>query len=421
MVRIRTAIDDAVIFSLDHKHSNHMFRNFLIVLSMLPVPALLNAQIDFSDKTWDHIRSQAQKEQKIIFVDAFTEWCGPCKWMAGNVFTDPVVGEFYNAHFVNLKLDMEKGEGLDFASEYKVNAYPTLLFIDGSGALLHKYMGAVPSDRFIEIGHDALNPDKRLSTLINAYDANKHDKAFLQNYLIRMLGAGMDVTEAGRAYLDMLEYEEFVTSDNLMILQLLEPSSDSKAFDMLYRNRHAFTALADAATVNEVMKDIVTSDLYRTIYTEDIEGYHRTMSILTRLDVPFREEVTTMGKMLFAQAQDDTDNYMEHAYAYCKKYNWNSWSVLNNTAWDMYLNRNVTSRHHLKVANSIAKRAVKMEANYYTTDTYAAIFYKSGKYKKAMQWANKAVELAQAAGEDPIETEGLILRIEEAMLKPHKP
>ncbi|MEO1449252.1 MAG: thioredoxin family protein, partial [Bacteroidota bacterium] len=41
--------------------------------------------IDFKSGTWDEIKAMAAESDKPIFVDAYTTWCGPCKWMAANL------------------------------------------------------------------------------------------------------------------------------------------------------------------------------------------------------------------------------------------------------------------------------------------------------------------------------------------------
>ena len=69
---------------------------------------------------------QAKKENKLIFMDCYTSWCGPCKMLAKEVFTDPDVAAFFNEKFVNAKVDMEKGEGPALKKQYGVNAFPTL-------------------------------------------------------------------------------------------------------------------------------------------------------------------------------------------------------------------------------------------------------------------------------------------------------
>jgi thiol:disulfide interchange protein len=112
--------------------------------------------INFFKGTWKEALEAAQAANKPIFVDAYTTWCGPCKFMAAKVFTDTTVGEYYNESFINVKYDMEKGDGPDFANKYRVTAYPTLLYLTPEGKVLHRVMGAKQIDGFINEGKKAL-------------------------------------------------------------------------------------------------------------------------------------------------------------------------------------------------------------------------------------------------------------------------
>lgn len=115
------------------------------------------AGIEFFHGTFNEALQKAKSENKLVFVDAYTTWCGPCRWMAVNTFTDAAVGEYFNEHFVSLKLDMERGEGPDFARKYRVMAYPTLLFMDGTGQVVKKSMGAKKAAEFLKEGQAAIS------------------------------------------------------------------------------------------------------------------------------------------------------------------------------------------------------------------------------------------------------------------------
>ncbi|MCS3870718.1 thiol:disulfide interchange protein [Chryseobacterium ginsenosidimutans] len=109
------------------------------IFSALFIGAFAFAQgIKFEDTNFKAVLAKAKKENKLVFIDAYASWCGPCKLMVKNVFPQKPVGDYYNAHFVNAKIDMEKGEGVDLAKKYNVKAFPTYLFVDGNGEVVHR-------------------------------------------------------------------------------------------------------------------------------------------------------------------------------------------------------------------------------------------------------------------------------------------
>lgn len=71
--------------------------------------------IKFGKQSFAKTLEQAKKENKLIFLDAFASWCGPCKLLDKNVFPKKEVGDYFNANFLNLHIDMEKGEGIEIA------------------------------------------------------------------------------------------------------------------------------------------------------------------------------------------------------------------------------------------------------------------------------------------------------------------
>lgn len=117
-------------------------------------------QISFEKKDWKDLLAEAKKEKKLIFVDAYTVWCRPCIQMAKDVFTLDKVADFYNDNFINVSMDMEKGDGPLLTEKYNVTAYPTFLFVDGNGNLVHTGLGYQEADPFIEVGKTALTKVK---------------------------------------------------------------------------------------------------------------------------------------------------------------------------------------------------------------------------------------------------------------------
>ena len=146
--------------------------SMLLLLATSGIPALCqNRSINFIDKPWDEILKMSKDSNKLIFMDAFATWCGPCKWMAANIFTNDTVADYYNRHFICVQVDMEKGEGLTLRKKYSVAAYPTLLFINSEGVALHRRTGATQKIQdYITLADNAMNPKEQLQTYLNAYN-----------------------------------------------------------------------------------------------------------------------------------------------------------------------------------------------------------------------------------------------------------
>ncbi len=113
--------------------------------------------ISFESMSFEKAKKEAKKSGKLIFIDAYTDWCGPCKRMAATSFKDAKVGELYNKSFINIKVEMEKdAEGPEIARLYGVKAYPTLLLIDGNGRLVKQSIGLKTSDQLIALAKSVL-------------------------------------------------------------------------------------------------------------------------------------------------------------------------------------------------------------------------------------------------------------------------
>ncbi len=108
--------------------------------------------IRFHQGTWDEAKALAKKENKLIFLDAYASWCGPCKLLKRRVFPDETLGNFFNDNFINVAMDMERGVGPQLARKYRLNAYPTLYFIDADGSLVHTSVGYHDVAALLEIG-----------------------------------------------------------------------------------------------------------------------------------------------------------------------------------------------------------------------------------------------------------------------------
>lgn len=109
-----------------------------------------------NSETLSAVLDQAVEENKLVFVDFYTTWCLPCKLMDEDVFPDRRLGDFMNDNFINYKVNAEKGNGVNLATLYGVEGFPTLLFLDQKGNVLERKLGATYQREMFALGEAAM-------------------------------------------------------------------------------------------------------------------------------------------------------------------------------------------------------------------------------------------------------------------------
>src|SRR5690625_3184217 len=191
------------------KYSTMKCIRFLPLVFFFFLSTLVHGQIDFREGSWNDIIEMAKTENKPIFLDAYAVWCGPCKMMDRQVFPQPDVGEFFNENFINAKIDMEKGEGRDLQKQYKVTAFPTLLFINKEGELIHRAVGFQNPEKLINSGKIALRKNHNVADFEKRYEAGERDPDFVLELLKEMKKAEKSTEKITLEYLqDQTELPE---------------------------------------------------------------------------------------------------------------------------------------------------------------------------------------------------------------------
>ena len=187
------------------------------VIQFLCIALFLFGQADkngirfIEGEKWENVLKAAQEQDKYIFMDCYTSWCGPCKALAKDIFTRKDVGDFFNANFINVKYDMEKGEGKELNKRYKANiiGFPTLLLIDKKGKVVHQMAGFQEADVLIA-GMKAGKEGKSLFAYRDRYTAGERDFAFLKEYVTALQGAFLknDIEQVILDYMKTMSLEK---------------------------------------------------------------------------------------------------------------------------------------------------------------------------------------------------------------------
>lgn len=159
----------------------------ILLLSLLSTVSLLaqeNVGVNFNEgKTFEELLQMAREQNKPVFIDCYTEWCGPCKMMAKQEFPKKEAGDYFNSKFVCGTFDMEKGEGVELRKRYDVNVFPTFLMIRNDGELINRSAGACDITKFIGIIEKAMTTENPLLSMEKRFKEGERDEKFIKEYI----------------------------------------------------------------------------------------------------------------------------------------------------------------------------------------------------------------------------------------------
>ena len=251
-------------------------------------------------------------------MDCYTSWCGPCKMLAKEVFTDPDVAAFFNEKFVNAKVDMEKGEGPALKKQYGVNAFPTLLFLNGDGELQHCIVGGMPAEELLKQAGLALD-GQGVASLEKAYKAGNREPEFIETYM-----SALDLANRGEVT-EKVCLDYFATLDKAKLSERkywdlfakYVEDVDSDVFAYVYEHRNELAQVIGEKEVKTKIRVVYIIGATRFVTgqgeeaTFDKKGFNRYCKRLKKTDVEGVEDIISDARMNNAEKLGDWETYVD--------------------------------------------------------------------------------------------------------------
>lgn len=252
----------------------------LFLLSFLFVSSISSQGIEFFHGTWEEALLKAKDSDKIIFVDCYTTWCGPCRNMANRTFPDPEVGELFNTNFISMKIDMEQEMGRGFAKKFPVSAYPTLYFIDGSEEVIHKVVGAKTPPDLISIANGILEKHDKSHKYAALYEAGDRSYDLMYKYVSALNKSGKPTNKIVNEYL--ASKPEITSEQHLRFLLEAASQVDCTCFEEFEKNKAAIIKLTSADEVDEHIRTAAVNSVKRAIEFESPELITQAVTVMKK-------------------------------------------------------------------------------------------------------------------------------------------
>jgi thiol-disulfide isomerase/thioredoxin len=383
-----------------------MKKLLLLLCATFALQMVQAAEIKFEESDFAQALNRAKTENKLIFFDAYTSWCGPCKWMAKNSFTDEAVATYFNSHFINFSADMEKGEGVDLASKYGVQAYPTLIFIDGNGKVAYQTVGARGPADLLKLGQDVVEGKVvSLDQLTEKYNAGERSAAFMTNYIMEMLRAGKDTKDLVGEYKPQMKGEKLLEPGNWEVFKYCFMRSDSEWAQYFLTHLSAFEEKFGKTEAQQKALGFYDYALFEVCQKEDAAGLKQIKADITKMGLEDEKAVLMNVDKSWAVAKGDWKGYAKIVDEFTAMGK-NDQFTLNEAAWGFF--ENVTKKSMLEKALGWANESIKIEKSYANVDTKAQLLHKLGRNDEAIAAAKESIALAQETGEDASETQAAL-------------
>ncbi len=397
---------------------------------MLLASATANAQssegIQFDHQlSWAQIKQKAKKENKYIFLDAFTTWCVPCRIMTKNIFPLKEVGDFFNKNFINVAAQFDKTNKDDIYtrnwykdveeihSQYKVDSYPTYLFFTPEGNLIHFIKGGTTTGaEFVKKAEEALNPKTQYLQLKANFANKKADTSYLSNLITAAESSRDEQALPKYINLYLTSQTDLNTKRNLQLIAKGTRTSKDPGFPIVAKNFEQFDkVIGQKARVNllntiifdEVIFPVIKVNGVKTEYGGGMVAYGGDMAKnvdWTKLNQTLKdkypdyaEEFALTAPITYYEWSKDWVNFViktDYYLGKSKHIDFDKLFTCQNSVL-MFAEDSATLEAAINWTNKIPKDIIKSNPWYIKMQSH--LLYKTGKKDAAIAKMKEAIEL----------------------------
>ncbi|WP_336690695.1 MULTISPECIES: thioredoxin family protein [unclassified Chryseobacterium] len=377
------------------------------------VTAFAQEAIKFEELPFKDLIAKAKKEKKIVFLDAYASWCGPCKMMERNVFTQKSVGDYFNANFVNARFDMEKGEGRDIAVKYGVRSYPTYLFLNGDGELVSQNFGYMEGSMFLTMAQDVNSPNNKKGSLKERFAKGEKDPEFLIN--IMKLNSSSDFNfakQASERYFENKKPTEEFTKDDVGLLLYFLKSTEDKNYKVFADRKAEIIKFLPEETYKEFDNQIKLGKIVEQSIDQQNKKINEDYFMKNAEPLVGKHDAEVKLNQMKLGYYEQNSNFPEYekaALAYYRNSEAFEPNELLKAAW--VFAEHIKTQSSLKKAAEWAEKSVMRGESSENTYILAKLYFLTGNKEMAKTYAEMSKNMAAQAQKDSTLADELLKQI----------
>lgn len=386
-------------------------RKLIVFILLTSLASAASAQANFiKSQDWDGIRKEAAAGKKLIFLDAYTDWCGWCKVMDKKTFSDSGIGAFMNEHFINLKLEMEKEElGIKLALKYGISSFPTYLVFNSEGELIYQTVGYQEVTVFQNTLNEMVSPEHHVKR--PGYTTN-FGLYYPEFYLLAMQGNGKKVFPTDTMVREWFKANSDLSKEsNWTVFSRFASFLEDTALAHFWENKSKLDSLYGKDKTDDIANSILGSQIQRLAKKKEPEKAEKMLNTQLPKIRNGRESEFYYRLYLYKELKDwkQVKSLLDERF---KDKGMDDAMWWNTQAWEVY--EKSEDQALIQSALTWIDAVCKANKDYNYLDTYAALLKKSGKLDEAEKKALEAIELGKANGNNVSGTEKLLKEISDA-------
>lgn len=373
----------------------------LLLTLLFPISLVAQQSIRFEETSFVEILQKAKKEKKLVFLDAYASWCGPCKMMERNIFPLKSVSDYYNAHFINAHFDMEKGEGISIAQKYGVRSYPTYLFINGDGELIMSNYGYLSEADFLAIAEEANHPDNLKYTLKQRFENGETSPNFLINTMKQYAETDfVFAKKVSERYFAHKKLSDFTKDDVGLLFYFLQSNKDpnyqffvdNKATILQFVPENAYTEFDNNLKISSILENALSEDK-KSI--DDAKYYAQAIPLIGKQQA---EKQLNKLKINYYLKTANYKEYEKIALIYYQ--NTDQFDIQELLKAAYIFSEYVQNPSSLSIAKQWAEKVVMQSETPESTYVLAKLYKETGNKDLAKMFAETSKRLAEQSGGD---------------------
>ena len=378
-----------------------MKKLFSILLLCLSIAIFSQETINFQELSFKDILAKAKKENKLVFMDAYAVWCGPCKMMERNIFPQKAVREYFNSNYINARFDMEKGEGPGIAAKYGIRSYPSFLFLNGDGEVVLKNLGYMNEEQFLAFGKEAGESTLKSGSYKDAFAKGEKDPEQLLNMMRLYSDSDYEFAkQVSERYFEVKKGQPLVKDEIGLLLYFLKSPSD-KNYPVFIARKTEIEQLMSPKIYKEFDSNIKLSKIMEgsvDLKTGLINDDYFLKNAIPLIGKTEAEIALNRMKVIFYPNTGNFSGYEKAALEYYKNSADFNQEELLKAAW--IFSENVTNPVSLKKAVEWAEKSVMQSETSENTYILASLYAKTGNFGSAKSFAQMSKNIAEMSGKD---------------------